>query len=481
LYLRVFRNADGALVGAFRNPEVNSQGGAQQFRVALNGNAVQFAAQRNPQSTPIHLDATLDPRANSLTLKWPALDRTVTLQRVDGAAAANFFPRAPAAGPYTYHAPAQTGDGWTTAAATDVGFDETALARVVQDIAQSDPSSVRPRLIHSLLVARHGKLVLEEYFFGYDRDQPHDTRSAGKTFGSVMMGAAMLRGTPIGPQTRVYDELRAMGPFTNPDPRKAEITVAQLMTHTSGLVCDDNDDNSPGNEDTMQSQRAQPNWWKYTLDLPMAHDPGKRYAYCSGGMNLVGAVLTTGTHEWLPQFFDDTIARPLQFGPYYWNLMPTNEGYLGGGAYLRPRDLLKIGQLYLNGGIWNGRRVVSNAWIHDSTAPHEAVDERTTGIDAADFTDYYVPGFSDGYAWHISTIQSGRNTYREYQASGNGGQLLFVIPELDLTVAITAGNYGQGGIWSRFRDEIVGDGIIPALSHVTDSALPKGAVVDEHV
>jgi CubicO group peptidase (beta-lactamase class C family) len=213
----------------------------------------------------------------------------------------------------------------------------------------------------------------------------------------------------------------------------------------------------------MQSQNAQPNWWKYILDLPVTHDPGSRYAYCSGGMNLVGAVLTSATHESLVKLFNDTVARPLQFAPYYWNLMANGEGYLGGGQYIRPRDLLKIGQMYLNGGTWNGRLIVSPAWIADSTAAHEPVNEQTTGLDAAHFTDYYVPGYSDGYAWHLSGIQSGGKTYRSYQASGNGGQLVFVVPELDVAVVITAGNYGQGGVWLRFRDDIVGNGIIAAI------------------
>ena len=128
----------------------------------------------------------------------------------------------------------------------------------------------RPALIHSLLVAHHGKLVLEEYFFGFDRERPHDLRSAGKTFASVMLGTAMRRGAHIAPETPVYELLAGMGPFANPDPRKPQITLAHLMTHTSGLACDDNDPVSPGNEDTMQTQSQQPDWWKYTLDLPMA-------------------------------------------------------------------------------------------------------------------------------------------------------------------------------------------------------------------
>src|ERR1044072_5704543 len=102
----------------------------------------------------------------------------------------------------------------------------------------------------------------------------------------------------------------------------------------------------------MQTQTAQPDWWKYTLDLPMAHDPGTRYAYCSANINLVGGALTEANRTWLPDLCRTQVADPLQFGKWHWNLMPTGEGYLGGGAFLRPRDLLKIGQMYMNGGLW---------------------------------------------------------------------------------------------------------------------------------
>jgi CubicO group peptidase (beta-lactamase class C family) len=253
-----------------------------------------------------------------------------------------------------------------------------------------------------------------------------------------------------------------MGPFANADPRKSQITLAHLMTHTSGLACDDNNDASPGREDTMQAQQQQPNWWKYTLDLPMAHDPGRRYAYCSANINLVGAALTKGTGTWLPELFDRTIARPLRFGTYYWNLMPTGEGYLGGGAYLRPRDLLKVGQVYLNGGVWEGRRLVDSSWVTKSTAPHMQISPATTGLSPEEFPNYYGEG-EDGYAWHLSQIRVGDRTYRGYAATGNGGQLLIVVPDFDLVVVFTGGNYGQGGIWGRWGSELLPKEIIPAI------------------
>ncbi|MFM9864237.1 MAG: serine hydrolase domain-containing protein [Micropepsaceae bacterium] len=235
------------------------------------------------------------------------------------------------------------------------------------------------------------------------------------------------------------------------------------MTHTSGLACDDNDENSPGNEERLQTQQDQPDYWKYTLDLPMLHEPGSRYAYCSANINLMSGALTTATKTWLPELFHRSIARPLGFGLYAWNLAPNEEGYLGGGARLRPRDLLKVGQLYLNGGTWAGKRVVSSDWVETSTAPRVPINEATTGLSAEQFGNFYAPGGADALAWHTYEIKVGDRTYKEYEATGNGGQLLIVVPELDLAVVMTGGNYGQGGIWGRWRHQIVGGAIIPAV------------------
>jgi CubicO group peptidase (beta-lactamase class C family) len=234
------------------------------------------------------------------------------------------------------------------------------------------------------------------------------------------------------------------------------------MTHTTGLACDDNDEESPGSEDKMQSQSEQPDWWKYTLDLPVVHEPGTRYAYCSGAMNLMGAALTTATKTWIPELFERTVAAPLEFGPHYWNLIANGEGYLGGGAYLRPRDLLKVGQTYLDGGVWHGKRIVDAEWVAQSTAPRIDINPATTGVDPKQFGNYYVEA-QDGFAWHLTSMKVGDRTYRGYQASGNGGQLLIVVPELQLTVVFTGANYGMGGIWGKWTGEVVPQEIIPAI------------------
>jgi CubicO group peptidase (beta-lactamase class C family) len=251
------------------------------------------------------------------------------------------------------------------------------------------------------------------------------------------------------------------GPFANPDPRKADITLGHLLTHSAGLACDDNAESSPGNEDMIQADRSHPDWVKVTLDLPMQFNPGTHYAYCSMNINLAGATLSQATGEWLPALFDRTVARPLQFGTYHWNLMGTGDGYLGGGVFVRPRDFLKLGQAYLDGGVWNGRRIVSAEWVKESLSPHMHISPATTGLEGDAFRNNYYD-VDEGWAWHMVGVKSGKETYPAYHANGNGGQLLLVVPQFDLVVMFSAGNYGQG-LWNRERDAIVGDMIIPAI------------------
>jgi CubicO group peptidase (beta-lactamase class C family) len=462
LYLKIFRDAGGSLSAAFRNPERGAYGPSMQLQVTREGESVTFTGRRAPSRPEERLTATLLRSPERLRIHWTQIDRDLELVRRTPSEAAASFPRPPGTPRYVYAQPPDTGDGWATARAHDVGMDEAALERLVQRVIGGDPSGPRAALMHSLLVARRGRLVLEEYFFGFDRDQAHDLRSAGKTFSSVLLGAAIRRGARIAPETSLYGLVAGMGPFANPDPRKSRITLAHSMTHTTGLACDDNDEASPGNEEKLQTQKEQPDWWKYTLDLPVVHDPGTRYAYCSAGMNLMGAALKAATGAWLPELFERAVARPLDFGPWYWNLMPNGEGYLGGGARLRPRDLLKVGQAYLDGGVWRGRRIVDASWVKLSTSPHIEISPTTTGLDPKEFPNFYVPSV-DAYAWHLTELRSEEHTYRGYLAAGNGGQLLIVLPELELAVVFTAGNYRQFGIWGRFTSEIVPQEIIPAI------------------
>ncbi|HKE35813.1 MAG TPA: serine hydrolase, partial [Candidatus Baltobacteraceae bacterium] len=180
----------------------------------------------------------------------------------------------------------------------------------------------------------------------------------------------------------------------------------------------------------------------YTLGLPMADAPGTRALYCSAGINLLGAIVATETHAPLGRYFDEHFAVPMQFQNYEMWLMPKppGEAYMAGGDRFRPRDFLKFGALLLNHGQWNGRKIVGAAWIAQSVVPRTAPEGE---------------GDRYGYGWHLTTVTVDGRNYGVINAGGNGGQLMVVIPSLDLAMMITAGNYNQFPVWRTFLPKFV--------------------------
>jgi CubicO group peptidase (beta-lactamase class C family) len=404
-----------------------------------------------------NIEGTLDEKNGILSLQvvnWLPLFQ-FTHRTADDAV--GFYPRAPLGkSAWSYRKPVSDGDGWRTASMQAEGLNEAPIAELIHRILGADPTGTSLK-IQSLLIARHGHLALEEYFYGFDEGRVHDMRSAGKTFAPVLAGIAKDQGATLTPQTPIYPLFTQYSSFANPDARKQKIVLRDIMTMTAGNACDDNNDDSPGNEDRMQSDEKQRDWYKYSLDLPMLKDPGGEDAvYCSGDLNLVGGAVAAATHRWLPEFFEKKLARPLQFGRYYLNLMPDGQAYMGGGAYLRPRDQLKLGQLYLDRGLWNGKRIVSKEWVAESTSVHSR------------FAAKYSLGQKHeyGYGWHIHDLKSGAKTYRLFAAEGNGGQFVIVVPDLDLVVGITGGSYGEFDQWYRWELELVPQFIIPAAVSV---------------
>ncbi len=421
LFLMIRRDPDGALRGSFHNPEARWNGGASSFRISRDRDHILLT---DPVTGKERFRQPYDSGQRRIAMDFGS---PIALAPLAPEATVGLVARSPGLAEYRYRMPIHRADGWPTARAASVGLNEAPLAALVQRLAATDPIRDSAPLVHSILIARHGKLVLEEYFFGFTADRPHDLRSAGKTLTAIMVGAAIDAGALRGIDAAAD---------TGRDQSQPPITVGHLLTHSSGLACDDNNDASPGNEERVQRQRQQPDWYRYFLDLPMVAPPGTTYAYCSAGFNLAGGLVRTATRTWLPEFFDRALARPLGIERYHWNLMPSGEAYTAGGAHLLPRDLLKFGQVFLDGGVWRGRRVVSRGWVNRSTAHQIATPD----------------GGSDGLGWHRYTLRVGDREYQEFEASGNGGQFLVVIPGLDLTMVVTAGNYNQYRIWKKFRE-----------------------------
>jgi CubicO group peptidase (beta-lactamase class C family) len=431
--LYVQTNAAGTVHAFLREPNYNL--GWTTYRIigaSLDGSTARFTlAHGDP------LVARFDRRHGSLTLHLPGAP-------VDAVT----FERRPVTAPVIDRdtwTPLPTGDGWDIGNANDEGFSEQALMDLTRFAAGTTPQNVTDPDLQSLSIARHGKLVYDAYFDGFSESTPHDTRSAGKTYADVLAGVAIAAGAPLSEVTPIVP-LFNYGELANPDPRKASITLGNALSMSTGLDCDDNDDASAANEDTMQSQEGEPDWYRYTLNTRMLHDPGTRAIYCSASINLAGGAIARSTAAWLPAYFAQHVAEPLDMQRYALNLTPTGQWYLGGGAYIRPRDFLKVGQLFLDGGSWHGRRILDPSWIERSWTPRAPLS----------------PDDGYGYAWHIRTYTIGGTAYAAYEAQGNGGQILDAIPSLGLAVMMTAGNYQNYRTWGPTRDALV-ERIIAAL------------------
>jgi CubicO group peptidase (beta-lactamase class C family) len=221
---------------------------------------------------------------------------------------------------------------------------------------------------------------------------------------------------------------------------------------TSGLDCDDDNAKSPGSEDVVQDGNER-NWYRATLALATQVEPGSRGVYCTMGINLLGALLEQrsspekGLPVWIPELFVTRLARPLQMSHYILNLMPSGQGYLGGGLRLLPRDMAKLGQLYLGKGTWNGQRILSPSWTAQATARHASLST----------PDDYGLGF-----WRTTFLYD-RASYPAFYASGNGGQLIITIPSLEAVIVFTAGNYNNRRTWGRLFDDYIPRYVIPSL------------------
>jgi len=434
LELHIRARADGTVEAFFRNPERNA--GA---RIGLRS--------LHLDERTIHLSRA---EHSDIVGNWSPEQKTLTFTGLGLPGTFVFTKHAlPPPLKYRYRRPAPGGDGWPTGTLRGGGFDEARIAALVDRI-RATPQDVAAPDVQSLLVARHGKLVLDEYFNGYDADRPHDVRSAGKSVATLLIGEAIEETHSFSAESPIATILTRYAPFANDDAQKERISVADLMSMSAGYACDDNDDDSPGGEDRMQSQTAQPDWYKFTLDLPMLFAPGSQAFYCSAEINLLGAIAEQTTGEPLAEFFYDKFARPMNFGPYgMWLMPPPREtAYMAGGDRFRPRDFLKFGQLFLDQGHWKGRRVIDASWLRECATKHS----------------YVKGGGGDyGYGWHLLDFPQNDRTFHAINAGGNGGQLLYIIPELDMTVMITAANYGQYPIWSKFGEDIVGAGILPAV------------------
>ena len=306
--------------------------------------------------------------------------------------------------------------------------------------------------ITSILIARYGKLVYELYFEG-DADSLRDTRSVSKTVTGMLLGIAIQRERLAGLDTHVLPLFPDKQPVQNPDPRKDQITVEDFLTMSSILECDDWNEFSRGNEERMYLVE---DWVQFTLDLPvrgsvsMENEPTppaeRRFSYCTAGVFTLGRVLERTTGMPVEDFAQENLFGPLGIKEARWVFSPQGLAQTGGGLRLRSRDLLKLGMLYAQGGVWDGTLIVSENWVNASTRPHASIDDQT---------EY-------GYLWWLRAFGPDEKKDFAYYMSGNGGNKVVVFPALDVVAVITSTNYNTRGMHEQ-TDRLLTEYILPAI------------------
>lgn len=352
---------------------------------------------------------------------------------------AGFQPRPSGSPPYRYQAPRNVRDGIPVGnvAKSDLGAE--AAGRIVAGVLDKTWPDV-----DGVLIFQGGKLVLEEYFYGYDRDTPHQMRSATKSVVGAVVGAAVANGAvtldePVLPLLGYAD-------VANPDPRKSAITLRHLLTLQSGLDCNDYSVTSAGGENKLYSTA---DWIRVLVDVKMLEEPGTVARYCTGATFMAGRVVEKATGRALPDYAQEHLFGPLGIrrADWIWNPTLTNADKKFGMMAMRPRDMLKFGMLYANEGRWGKKQVLPAAWVKESLSSLSRVEN----------TDY-------GYLWWRMSVQAAtpdgpRRVYMS-AAQGNGGQKIYLVPELDLIAVFTGSRYNTGG---APPNKIMAEVVLPAL------------------
>jgi len=322
---------------------------------------------------------------------------------------------------------------WRTSPPEAQGFDSEALASALNTIRE------RKIPIHSLLIERNGYLILDTYFFPFKEGEQHDMASATKSVTSTLIGLAIGEGRLTGVEQRVLSVFSDR-PVSYRDARKERLTIEDLLTMRSGLDC-----HFDHGELTLNQMRASAHWVPFMLNLPMANNPGSTWVYCSGGMHVLSGIVSKVTGRSAFAFAQEKLFAPLGIRDASWPSDPDGVSDGWGDLHLWPRDMARIGYLWLHWGMWEGRQIVPASYLHAAAQPHS-----------------HAPEYGYGF-WVYQNRRPAifTNLGSVFEAQGRGGQRIWVIPEKNMVVVTTGGG---------FEPADVGALVFPALK--SDSRLP---------
>ena len=347
-------------------------------------------------------------------------------------------------------------NGWQEhppgAASSVTGVDGEVLRAIDAEIEAGDFG-----LVDSMLVIREGRVVIDRHYphdyraltagrdmtphqFNYDHPdwhpffqgtKLHTMQSVTKSFTSTLIGAAIHRGEIKGtdvPALSFFPERS----FEDPDGRKALMTIEDVLTMRSGFAWDEWTAPLDDARNDCSQLEASEDWIGYVLDKPLATDPGSTFVYNSGSTHLLSGILRAATGMTIEEYAVKHLFGPLGIEAFHWKTSPRALPDTEGGLYLKPRDLAKLGFLFLHDGQWEGQRILPEGWVERAVTPW--VEDIAPNNGRPD------PGY--GYKWWILDDGAGA-TPKVYAAMGYGGQFLLVAPDLDLIAVFTGWNIHQ--------------------------------------
>ncbi len=312
------------------------------------------------------------------------------------------------------------------------------------DSLDSEFSAGRHGYVDSMLVIRHGKVVYEKrydhaadyrrlfagkgapgiynyydpgwhpYYKGTDL---HTMQSVSKSVTSALIGIAIGRGELPGVDVKVMPYFSSFRIAS--EARRDRMTLRDVLTMTTGIRWDEETADYTDPANNCAAMEGKEDWVQYVLEQPMAEEPGKVYEYNSGATMLLSYLISKTTGHPADDYAKEHLFTPLGIDAFYWKRTPKGLADAEGGLYLRPRDLAKIGYLYLHDGVWEGKRIVPSGWVNESTRGHVSTGK-----------------YRYGYQWWSFS----KGSPVSFAAWGYGGQFLFVVPELDLIAVFTGWN-----------------------------------------
>jgi CubicO group peptidase (beta-lactamase class C family) len=337
---------------------------------------------------------------------------------------------------YRYRAPQQIDDDWHTASLCEVGIDTILIVKLVEKILNESYKN-----IHGVLIVKDNKLVLEEYFYGNKRDQKHFIASVTKSVTGTSAGIALDKNlitdlnTPLCDYFPEYSSIICSGD-------KKKITLYHLLTMTAGFQWDEQSYSYLDSRNSSVAAGSSDDCIKYLFEKPLNNKPGEKFVYNSVLPVTMGEIIKKTSGLRLDEFAEKYLFAPLHIKDYYWEVMSDGRIQAGGGLSILPRDMAKLGMLYLNKGKYMGQRIVSSEWLQKCAA-------RLTQCEGPEYWNHWGP--------HQYRIND--RIVEVFSGAGLGGQWIFGIPAMNMVVVLTADFFGS----TEYGPDILNRYILPSV------------------